>query len=66
MTSTLIQTLDEYIHYEEQLKRLRIQGGEEYYPNKFAIQLAVYFRLTEYDDCIGMPWAEMPDTAGDS
>ena len=55
-----IQTLDDYMHWEEQLKALRSQQGEDHISQAFAMQLAVLFRLHEYDERVGLPLSEMP------
>lgn len=59
-----ITRLDEYIHLEEQLKQLRIQGGGKFQLHAFAIQMAVFMRLREYDEKLGLPLSIMPRPDG--
>lgn len=57
-----IQRLDEYMHFHDQLVRMRRDTGDEYRDEVYAMQLGVLIRLWEYDQKIGMPELEMPGT----
>lgn len=61
-----IRYLDDYIHWEEQLKSLRTQNDGEFRSQVFATELALLFRLQEYDERVGLPLTEMPETGGSS
>lgn len=52
--------LDDYIHWERQLKELRSQSSRAFSELAFAMQLAVLLRLQEYDERVGLPLSEMP------
>ena len=54
-----IERLDEYIHFLDQLKVMRVRSAE-YIPARFAMEFALLLRLNEYDEKIGMPPCEMP------
>ncbi len=59
-----IETLDEYIHYHDQLIAMR-KRSTDFVPEGFAMELAVLFLLNDYDRCIGMPELPMPSAAQD-
>lgn len=54
-----INTLDEYAHLHEQLKLMRARSGE-FYPERFAMEIAVLSRLHEYTRMLGLPDCLMP------
>ena len=56
----VITDLGVYIHFVEQLERMRATQPEEFNPDVLAMQLAVLIRINEYDRRIGMPEYEMP------
>lgn len=55
----VIETLDDYTHFYEQLKLMRAKS-EVFYPRRFAMELAVWLRLAEYDRKVGLPECDMP------
>ncbi|MEO1346424.1 MAG: hypothetical protein AAFV74_19965 [Pseudomonadota bacterium] len=54
-----INTLDEYAHLHEQLKLMRARSGE-FYPARFAMEIAVLSRLHDYTRLLGLPDCLMP------
>ncbi|MEM6890767.1 MAG: hypothetical protein AAF636_21930 [Pseudomonadota bacterium] len=54
-----INTLDEYTHLHEQLKLMRARSVE-FYPARFAMELAVLSRLHDYTRKLGLPDCLMP------
>ena len=54
-----INTLDEYAHLHEQLKLMRARSGE-FYPERFAMEIAVLSRLHDYTRMLGLPDCLMP------
>lgn len=62
-TNPPIARLDEYIHMREQLEAMRARNGNQH-SFRFAMELAVLFRLNDYDDLIGMPLLVMPHPDG--
>ena len=58
-----IRFLDDYIHLQEQLKAMRARS-QPFIPGRFAMEMAVYLRLLEYDEKIGLPMSIMPRADG--
>ncbi|MEM6890900.1 MAG: hypothetical protein AAF636_22605 [Pseudomonadota bacterium] len=54
-----INRLDEYAHLHEQLKLMRARSGE-FYPERFAMEIAVLSRLHDYTRALGLPDCLMP------
>lgn len=60
-----IRRLDEYIHFEEQLGQMRARSAtRKHHHTNFAMELAVYLRLIDYSDVLGLPVPQMPHGDG--
>lgn len=58
-----ITFLDEYMHFRTQLEEMRARYIE-FDPARFAIEMAVYSILMEYEEGLGLPARVMPKPDG--
>lgn len=58
-----ITRLDEYMHFREQLEQMRARSIE-FNPARFAMEMAVYSILMEYEESLGLPTRDMPKPDG--
>lgn len=59
-----IETLDEYIHFKAELETMRARSNGEMIPARFAMELALYIRLCDYEAGLGLPVGCMPQADG--
>lgn len=60
----VIETLDEYIHFKAELETMRARSNGEVIPARFAMELALYIRLCDYESALGLPVECMPQADG--
>ena len=58
-----ITTLDDYIHFRDQLEAMRARSSK-FIAARFAMEIALLARLNEYDERIGLPRFPMPEPDG--
>ncbi|WP_299847723.1 hypothetical protein [uncultured Roseovarius sp.] len=58
-----ITRLDEYMHFREQLEQMRARGGE-FNLARFALEIAVYSVLMDYEESLGLPTRDIPKPDG--
>jgi len=60
LTLPEIRYLDDYMHFEEQLRRMRARNDGRFVIERFSLESALLMRLNEYDEKVGLPLLEMP------
>ena len=58
-----IRFLDDYIHLEAELARMRSNSHTKLVLQRLAMELAVLLRLQEYDEALGLPPSIMPSAS---